>query len=301
MYTKPTCLDDFEPFAEARMAPQAYDYVRCGADHEQAIQRNRNAFDNIYVVPRVLKDVSNIDSTTRLFGKRMKSPIGAAPSAAHGAAHPMGELATAAACQATRTIWCQSTYSTRSMEEVCAASPTRPHGSDDGFPSPRWLQLYVMKLRSLTEDLIRRALSQGYEAVVVTVDTAWLGKRTRDRRNNYKMPAHLGYGNFAKYEHEIGGKVRSQSEQACDPGSPSARLSDASITFDFVQWVRQIVGKDIHIILKGIMEATDAVKAVRAGADAIWVSNHGGRQLDAAQSAVSSSLSCQSHPLMRQP
>ena len=174
-----TC-DDFEAVAQATLAPAAYDYYRSGADAERTLRDNRAAFDRWQLWPRVLRDVSRVDTGIDLFGVTLPTPILVAPTAYHRMAHPDGELATAKGAAAAGTLLCVSTLATTVLEDVAAASA-----------GPKWFQLYVHRDRGFTRSLVERAVAAGYKALALTVDTPLLGRRLRDERNRFCLPPGL--------------------------------------------------------------------------------------------------------------
>lgn len=159
-----------------------------------------------------------------------------------------------------------STLSNYSLEDVRAASPS----------GLQWFQLYVYLDRQITLDLVKRAEAAGYRALVVTVDTPILGRREADVRNKFSLPSHLSMGNFLK----VGGEhvTTSVGYEGSRLGSYFANLIDQSLTWKDIVWLKQ--NTKLKIVVKGVMTAEDAVEACRAGVDGVWVSNHGGRQLD---------------------
>ncbi len=167
-----------------------------------------------------------------------------------------------------------SSLSTVSLEDVAAAAP-------DGL---RWFQLYVYKDRKVTLDLVRRAEAAGYRALAVTVDTPILGRREADIRNGFALPSHLTMGNFK----EVGGEYKSGTKTVGAKGSGLgtyfADLIDQSLNWKDVMWLREVT--DLKIVVKGIITAEDARDALAHGVDAIWVSNHGARQLDTTAATI---------------
>jgi 4-hydroxymandelate oxidase len=179
-------------------------------------------------------------------------------------AHPEGEVATARAAATLGTIVVLSTLSTKSLEEVARAQ-TEPL---------RWFQLYVHRDRGLTRHLVERAQRAGFQALCLTADAPLLGRRERDARNEFALPAGMGLANLAS-----GGMI---PHEAGESGlfAYFARQLDAGLTWTFLEWLRSITS--LPIVVKGVLRADDAVRAVDHGAAAVIVSNHGGRQLDGA-------------------
>jgi 4-hydroxymandelate oxidase len=259
-------VDDFEEAARRRLPEMVFDYYAGGSGDEWTLQENRRAFDRWIIRPRVLVDVSTVDTRTSVLGAEIPFPILLAPTAFQRMAHREGELATARGCNELDTIMVLSTISTVPLEEVA------------GTGVRRWFQLYVLKDRDLTAELVKRAHAAGYEAVVLTVDTPILGRRLRDERNQFSLPPGIGLANL---------------EGMGLPDSTGSGLfsffldrHDASLTWDDVAWLRSL--SPLPVILKGVVTAEDTRLAVQAGADGIVVSNHGGRQLDGGAATLDS-------------
>ena len=261
-------VDDYEALARERMDRAAYDYYAGAAGDERTLAENRRAFDDVGLRPRVLVDVSAIDTATTVLGQPIALPVMLAPTAFNRLAHPDGELAAARAAAASGTIMIGSTLSTCALEDVAAAA--------DG---PKYFQLYVYKDRALTQDLVARAESSGYKAIVLTVDTPMLGRRERDVRNRFTLPAGISMKNFEKAMNDATrwGVHSSFSAYVHD-------LFDTTLTWGAVEWLR--AQTRLPLLVKGIMTAEDAQIAVDAGVDGIVVSNHGGRQLDGVAATI---------------
>ena len=257
---------DFERAAAAALTKQAYDYFRSGADGERTLRDNRRAFRKLTLWPRMLADVSERDLSVELLGTRLASPIGVAPTAYHKLATPDGEAATARACARTGTLLVVSTLATTSLEDVAAASP-----------GPKWFQLYVHKDRGFTRELVQRAKAAGYEALALTADTPLLGRRLRDVRNRFALPPGLTMANLPPEPDPRG-------EPASALASYVASRHDASLTWRDVDWLCSISG--MPVLVKGILRADDAARAVEEGARGVWVSNHGARQLDGVAATI---------------
>jgi isopentenyl diphosphate isomerase/L-lactate dehydrogenase-like FMN-dependent dehydrogenase len=264
----PINIREFEAAARGRMERTAFEYYAGAACDERTLAANCDAFSRIFLRPRVLVDVSRIDLATSVLGEPIAMPVMLAPTAFNRLAHPDGECAAARAAAGAGTIMVASTLSTCTLEEIAAASS-----------GPLWFQLYVYKDRALTTELVGRAEQAGFRALVLTVDTPHLGRRERDVRNRFTLPAHLAVANFSsiKADAERWGVHSSFSAYVHD-------LFDASLTWDAVAWLRSIT--KLPIVLKGILTAEDARLAVSHGADGIIVSNHGGRQLDDATPTI---------------
>ncbi|KAI9495606.1 FMN-dependent dehydrogenase [Zychaea mexicana] len=294
---KLACLDDYETLARQKMAGGEFGFYCTGAENEVTLRRNREAYDRLLIRPKVLIDVSKVNTSVTIQGHTLASPICVAPTSLHGMAHHEGEKATARACASLNTCYCISSYSNYSMEEAAAASASV---DEDAL---RWFQLYVEQDRKLTEQLVRKCEKAGYKALVLTVDRPVLGRRLQEvryitaivlfqynglyssrrypvtectcgqyihrvRRSGFKLPKHLRFGNFEDREHDgyFGYDV------------------DASLNWDDVAWLKNFT--KLPIIIKGIMRADDAALAVRHGVAGIIVSNHGGRQLDTCPATI---------------
>jgi isopentenyl diphosphate isomerase/L-lactate dehydrogenase-like FMN-dependent dehydrogenase len=259
-------VDDFEEIARAKLPKMVYDYFAGGSGDEWTLAENRQAFARWVFRPRVLVSVAEQDPRTTVLGQPVAFPILLAPTALQAMAHPDGELATARAARALDTLMVLSTSSTTSLEDVAATGVKR------------WFQLYVMKDHSLTEDLLSRARAAGYGAIVVTVDTPWLGRRHRDERNRFDLPPGVVMAHLPA------------EETATPDGSGSSLAAyfatghDADLSWSDLAWLRSAA--QLPLVLKGILTAEDALRAVEAGVDGIIVSNHGGRQLDGAPATL---------------
>ena len=252
---RPISLAEFEPLARERIAPGAWDYYMGGAGDEISIADARAAWDRIRLRPRVLVDVSERDLSTVAFGRRLEHPIVVAPMAAHDHAHAEAERATALGAAAAGAVNTLSTISSVPMEEVAEAAPD----------APRWFQLYAPQDRSACQALIERAVAAGFEAVAVTVDLPLPGNRERDVRNAFQL--HMG--------------VHLPEDQ---PTDERGIVVLPTMTWEDLAWLRSVC--PVPLLAKGILRADDAVRAVEVGCDGIWVSNHGGRQLDTSIAGV---------------
>jgi isopentenyl diphosphate isomerase/L-lactate dehydrogenase-like FMN-dependent dehydrogenase len=253
-------LDGFEPLARAKMDPAGYNYYVGGAGDEVTLRENIAAFRRRKLRPRVLIDVSSIDTSTELLGQRVSLPVGLAPTGLNGLADPEGEAAAARAAARAGALFCISTLSSSSLEEAAAAG------------GPRWFQLYVNENRALSEAIVKRARDAGYSALVLTVDLPVVGYRERELR----MPIALS-------DHRVG-NFDDLLREAEDLPHVFTTLFDQTLSWGDIEWVRSI--SDMPLVIKGILTAEDARLAVGHGADAVLVSNHGGRQLDRAPATI---------------
>jgi (S)-2-hydroxy-acid oxidase len=236
--------------------------------------------------PQVLRDVTSIDTSTTILGKRYDIPIAIAPSAYQKLAGGEGEPDTARAASALGTNIILSSNATTSLEDVASALPAR----DEHYPKP-WFQLYFLNSRDLTTDLIRRAEKSGYEALVLTVDTVVLGNRLHERKKPMQLPKGMAMGNsksrraggVSKAGLLLHARTAADFKELVDEHRDT--LTSMSLRWDeVIPWLRSQT--KMKIILKGILTEEDAKRAVEAGVDAIIVSNHGGRQLDGVPSTL---------------
>lgn len=261
-------IEDFEEAARRVLPKMVYDYYAGAAGDEWTLAENRRAFGRWVLRPRVLADVSGADLSTTLLGQPLPFPILLAPTGFQRLAHRDGELATARAAASVGALMVLSTIATTSLEEV----------AETGVP--RWFQLYVMRDRSITEDLVQRAQAAGYRAIVLTVDTPLLGTRFRDVRNRFTIPPGVAMANLPNAVMPEGPEGEATSRLA----NLFAAEHDASLSWKDLEWLRSLA--PLPLLLKGVLTAEDARLAVEAGVDGLVVSNHGGRQLDGAPAAL---------------
>ncbi len=181
----PVNLAEFEALARQRVSQEAWDYVAGGADDEITLRENIEAYRRIKLRPRMLIDVSTVDPSTSVLGTHLSFPALVAPTALQNLAHRDGELATARAAAAVGIAMTVSTLASYKLEEVAAAAE-----------GPKWFQLYCYREREVTEQLVRRAETAGYQAICMTVDVPRLGRRERDLRNEFALPPHTLPRNF---------------------------------------------------------------------------------------------------------
>jgi 4-hydroxymandelate oxidase len=248
----------------------AYDYFRSGADEEHTLRRNRNAFERYALHYRTFVDVGEPKLATTVLGDDVPFPILIAPTAYHRLAHPEGERATARAAAELGTLYCASTLATTSLEKVAAAAP-------GGL---RWFQLYVHREREFTHRLIDRAKAAGYRALAITADTPVLGRRLADVRNGFALPDAMAMENLVDI---VPGDLRGGA------GSELSRFvasrHDPTFTWRDLDEIVQRAAP-LPVVVKGIVRGDDARMALDHGARAIWVSNHGGRQLDLSPATI---------------
>jgi isopentenyl diphosphate isomerase/L-lactate dehydrogenase-like FMN-dependent dehydrogenase len=273
-------LYDLRDIAKKRTPTAPFDYTDGSADQEISLARARQAFEDIEFQPNVLRDVSEVDLSSTVLGKRVSMPVGIAPTGFTRMMHTEGEIAGCQAAEAAGIPFSLSTMGTRSIEEVAEAAPT----------GRNWFQLYMWKDREKSMALVERAAAAGFDTLMLTVDVPVAGARLRDKRNGMTIPPALTLGtvlnalprpawwiNFLTTDPL---KFASLDSWNGTVGELLDKMFDPTVTFDDLKWIReQWKGK---LVVKGIQNVDDAKQAVKAGADAVVLSNHGGRQLDRA-------------------
>jgi 4-hydroxymandelate oxidase len=234
-------VDDYESVARERLPPDVFDFYAGGAGDEWTLAENVRSFDRWRLRPRFLRGAGEPDPSTTILGTPIAFPVLVAPWAYQGLAHPDGERGTARAAATAGTIMLVSSTTIDFLEDVARSSD-----------APKWWQLYIFEDRGVTEEMLARVVASGYGAICLTVDLPVFGLRHRDTRNGFVPPI----------------------------GAPKSRLRyDPTLSWDDVGWIRER-SPGVPFVVKGVLTAEDAELAVNAGADAIIVSNHGGRQLD---------------------
>ena len=298
------CIADLERLAQPRMTQQVAGYYNDGADSGTTLRENMSAFNKYRIRPRVLRDISVIDTTRTIFGQKNALPLGVAPTAMQRMAHPEGEVATAKACDKNNVIMGLSSFATTTLEDVAAAS-----GSNVNV-----LQLYLFEERDHSIKLIKRAKAAGYKAVFLTVDTPVLGRRNLDIRNKFTLPKPWKIANFEEDNDSdaaatvmTGQAPSSEGKEADSQVSESTAgyhdgekrvLPSGKIRFHThapnptlnwerdIAWLKKECGPEMEVWVKGIATAEDTELAIHYGVDGIVVSNHGGRQLDGALATI---------------
>ncbi|MGJ8722152.1 MAG: alpha-hydroxy acid oxidase [Salinibacterium amurskyense] len=271
---------DLKDIAKRRTPKAAYDYTDGSAEGEISLSRARQAFEDIEFHPSILRDASNVSTTTQILGGTSAMPFGIAPTGFTRLMQTEGEIAGAGAAAAAGIPFTLSTLGTTSIEDVKAANPN----------GRNWFQLYVMREREISYGLVERAAAAGYDTLMFTVDTPVAGARLRDKRNGFSIPPQLTAGTilnaiprpwwwfdflttppleFASLA-TTGGTVGELLDSAMDP----------SINYDDLKIIRAMwPGK---IVIKGVQNLEDSKRLADLGVDGILLSNHGGRQLDRA-------------------
>ncbi len=273
-------IADLRAVARRRTPRAAFDYTDGGAAEEVSLRRARAAFERIEFVPRVLRDVSHVDLGTEVLGRRAALPLALAPTGFTRVMHHEGERAVGRAAAAAGIPYALSTMGTTSIEQLAEAAP-------DGR---RWFQLYVWRDRERGEQLIERARRAGYEALVLTVDSPVAGARLRDIHNGMTIPPTLTGRTFLDGALRPHWWIRLLTTEPLSFASLSSwngtiteladSVFDPSVTIDDVARIRDLWHGPL--IIKGVLHPADARAVVDLGADAVIISNHGGRQLDRA-------------------
>jgi isopentenyl diphosphate isomerase/L-lactate dehydrogenase-like FMN-dependent dehydrogenase len=249
---------DYEQLASERLEPGVHGYFAGGAGDERTLRDNVAAFTRRTLHPRVLVDVDSVTTATTVLGTEVSMPLLVAPVAFQRLVDPDGEVGMARAAAAAGTIMCLSTLATSHPSEIAAEAP----------PAPRWFQLYCFRDRGVTRSMIDEAVACGFEAIALTVDAPRAGRRERDFRTGFEVPA------------DVTAPALAAAVGSEKPMSPQAvfELVDGSLTWAALEELA--ADCSLPIVLKGIQTGADAALAVEHGAAAIVVSNHGGRQLD---------------------
>lgn len=291
-------IEELEKVSRSMMDQQTRDYYNEGADSNSTLQENNTAYQKYRIRPRVLRDVSRIDTSKEIFGFKSSVPFGVAPTAMQRLAHSSGELGTARACAKARVPMGLSSFATQSVEEVAEA----------GGNEPNVLQVYLFEEKAHTRKLIQRAKKAGFKAAFLTVDTPYVGRRNLEIRNQFKLPPHLEIGNFKEDEpvpglegEEDGQKPKMQQKPPSQKGYTDGHKRvppQGPVTFhthapnptltweEDIEWLKRECLPEMQVWLKGIATAEDAILAVHHGVSGIIVSNHGGRQLNGAVATI---------------
>jgi len=262
----PATVMDYEPIAKRRLSHMAYEYIAGGAGDELTLRDNIQAFDRLRLHPRVLVDVSELDTRTTLFGQSQDFPILMAPTAYHRLVHPDGEIATVRGAAVAGATMVASSFANTTIEDMCRAATT-----------PVWFQLYVVRDRGFTKDLAQRAIGAGARALVVTVDTPVAGMRHRETRVGFQLPPGVDRANYR----DLPGS--SASHRPSEREIYSAAL-DPTLTWKEIDWLRSFA--TVPVLVKGVLSPLDAAKAASAGIDGIVVSNHGARNMDTVPATI---------------
>jgi len=255
-------LFDYEQAAQTKIEESFFGFYAGGSADEITLRENRTVFNSIKLRPRVLTNVSQRALDTTILGHTTAMPIIIAPTSMAKLAHPDGEVAIAQAAKSAGIIQCLSTLSNASLETVATAGATN------------WFQLYVYKDRNITTRLVERAAVAGYEAIVLTVDLPVPGVRENLLRTGLQLPTDLSLGNFDEFHDTKAAAIIPYVQSQFD----------SSLTWEDLKWLISI--SSLPVLVKGVLRADDAKRAIDCGAAAIIVSNHGGRQLDTAVTGI---------------
>ena len=282
-----TCIEDFKPIYKRRVPRMFYDYAESGSWTEQTFQENTSDFAKIYLRQRVAVDMSGRSTETQMIGEKVSLPVALAPVGMTGMQSANGEIKAARAAEKFGVPFVLSTMSINSIEEVAEATT-----------KPFWFQLYTMKDQDYLSRLIQRAKDANCSALVITLDLQIVGQRHKDLKNGLSAPPKLTPSTIANLMTKwrwgiemLGAKRRNLGNVAghvdSDPSQMMKWIGEQfDVTLDWEKVARLKEEWGGKVILKGIIDAEDAKLAMQIGADAIIVSNHGGRQLDGAMTSI---------------
>lgn len=271
---------DLRDIAKRRTPQAPFDYTDGSADKEISLERARQAFEDIEFQPNILRDVSDVNLSWDVLGKKVSMPVGIAPTGFTRMMHTEGELAGCTAAEAAGVPYSLSTMGTRSIEEVAAAAPN----------GRNWFQLYMWKDRDRSMALVERAKAAGFDALMLTVDVPVAGDRLRDKYNGMTIPPSLTAKTIVNAIPRPEWWINFLTTDALKFASLDSwngtvaelldSMFDPTVDFEDLKWIKEQWGG--KVIVKGIQNVEDAKKVAKLGADAIVLSNHGGRQLDRA-------------------
>jgi L-lactate dehydrogenase (cytochrome) len=281
---------DMRRIARRRLPRGVFDYIDGAAEDELTLGRNSGAFSRIEFVPKVLRELKSIDTSTTLLGHDLPIPLMLSPTGFTRIVTPAGELDVARAAGRARLPYTLSTLGTRSIEEVA-----------DVATGPKFYQVYVWKDRGLVKEMIDRVIAAGYDAIFFTVDTVVQGRRQRDVRRGFTLPPKIGPGtivdgilhpewtwNFVRSEPitfaNMTGSSLPDGTTAVSLGAIMNDQFDPALAWSDLDWLRSVWPGPL--LVKGIQCVADAVRAAEAGVDGIALSNHGGRQLDGSPAII---------------
>ncbi len=282
-------IDDLRKLAMRRLPRVVFEFIDGGSQDEITLRANQTDFSALRFMPRVLTDIQQRDQSVDLFGQRYASPVILAPTGLAGIVARKGELQAVRAASRASVPYCLSCMATCSIEEIA-----------DAADASNWFQLYVLRDRGLTKAFIERARAANCSALVLTVDTKLQGPRERDIRNGFTVPPRFDLTTLADFalhwrwllDVGLGPKVKFRNFEGTQVNADDAvtitqfieKQWDLSVSWQDVEWFKAEWGGPV--LLKGLLSPDDAAKAVEAGVDGVIVSNHGGRQLDGAISAI---------------
>ena len=278
-------IGDLRAMAKKRMPNGCFDYIDGGAQDEVTAAANVSAYGDYYFRPRVLRDVTSVDTTSTLLGGEVPVPLMIAPTGFDRIAHSEGELAVARAAQRAGIPYSLSTMGTRSIEEIAAVNDGR-----------KWFQVYVWRDKPLLKEMLDRAATSGFEGIMITVDTAVLGRRERDVRRGFSLPPKVGFDTLldgVRHPRWTFDFLRAEPIQfanvkgSADVGDGSTPVTladyinsqfDPALSWSDIEWFRE--NWSGMMMIKGVQTVEDAEIAADMGLDGVILSNHGGRQLD---------------------
>jgi 4-hydroxymandelate oxidase len=263
-------LADFELRAESLLPKGVWDFIAGGSGDETTLAANRAALDAVALLPRVLAGSGGADTGSQLLKCEASLPVAAAPMAYQRLVHPDGELALAAAARDIGIPYVASVLSSATIEEITEVGAVT------------WFQLYWLRDRSQVDAMVARAEAAGCQVLMVTVDVPVLGRRLRDVRNAFRLPAEVVAANLVS-----GGFSTAHSNPLRGESAIAAHTQEifaSALGWADLEWLRERT--TLPLVVKGILDPRDAVRAVETGADAVVVSNHGGRQLDGAAASA---------------
>ena len=255
-------LFDLEPEAEKIVPKPQFSYISSGSGDEWTKRENIRAFYDRQILPRYLAGVGEPDISVELLGAKLETPVFVAPVAAHGLAHVSAEKGTAKGAADAGALFTIPTLANFTIEEVQAASPS----------GPKWFQLYFMKDMGANRELLQRAKALGAKAVVFCVDLEWAGNRESDKRTGFAFPPELGFPNIPNAP---GGLTLAEL---------FSRYFHRQLTFDHIEFIAKESG--LPVVVKGMLTPDNSKEVLKRGASVIWVSNHGGRQLDTTPASI---------------
>lgn len=291
----PLSLDDFHSYSVKHLPKMVYEYYAHGSNDNETVAENLKSYLKYRIRPRVMRDVSQVDTSVEVFGHTLPIPVGIAPVAMQKMAHLSGEIGMAKGATEAGTLMIVSSFSTTNLEDIARENPK----------AFLMFQLYIRNDLNLTKNMIKRAEKNGFKGIVLTVDTPHVGKRVSDKKNNFQLPKSLKIETL-EVDSDSDNDSDSDSDDEAENGSESeanstvTNISGATIqseiipkenftdglshgmntqlTWDIIKDLKKMTS--LPIIIKGILTEEDAKLAVENGADGIIVSNHGGRQLD---------------------
>jgi len=261
---------DYRDSAQGLVKPDVWDFIEGGAEDERTVAANVRAFDRVRLRPRVLAGVADADTGLSLFGTAYATPVGIAPTAYHRLVDAEGEVATARGATAAGALFVVAMFASRTLEDIAAAAAGNV-----------WLQLYWLRRRDVMRSLAERAERAGYGAIMLTVDVPRMGRRRRDMRNGFTIGGGVAAVNI---DPAVMASAHRRDAGRSALARHTADTFDPTLTWTDLAWLRGCTR--LPLVLKGILTAQDAVLAADHGADAIVVSNHGGRQLDGAVASL---------------